>query len=67
MTEFGYLYELEINPCGCHPYDVVMTYQNHDFSKNNSVCYSFSSRYKLNKFIENRFIKNKFSNCIELN
>ena len=33
MTQFGYLIEVEFNPCGCCPTSAIVTYSKNNFSK----------------------------------
>jgi hypothetical protein len=42
LTKWGYLIEVHQNPCGCHPFDAVVTYSKPDFSRGKSWSYSFS-------------------------
>lgn len=50
LTAIGTLVELEQNPCGCHPFDILITYTN---LKHYGKGKSYSQRFENQKQIKN--------------
>lgn len=52
LSKFGYLIEVMQNPCGCHPFDLLITYSNKvTFGKGNSVSISFKNQRQINLYL----------------
>ena len=55
ITRYGDLVELEQNPCGCHPFDVIGTYTNpRTGGKGNSFSYSFGNQQQINGWVRQK-------------
>lgn len=49
LDRWGDLVECEQNPCGCHPFDVIVTYPNKEtHGKGRSVSLAFDSQQRIN-------------------
>lgn len=51
LSRFGYLVQFEQNPCGCHPFDVIITYSKDDFGKGKAVSVSFKNNHSIGAYI----------------
>lgn len=54
MTQFGYLIEVEFNPCGCCPTSAIVTYSKNNFSKGKSYSVVFKNSNAFKSFIRVR-------------
>lgn len=55
VTQWGELWELEQNPCGCHPFDVIVTYEKKfTRGKGNSITLCFSNQQQITGWARRR-------------
>lgn len=51
ITPFGHLVEIEQNPCGCHPFDIIYRHELDRGWAKNGVTISFRSQQHVNGFV----------------
>ncbi len=51
VNRYGYLIEIEQNPCRCHPFDLLITFSNDNFGKGKSYSYSYQNQRQINQKI----------------
>lgn len=55
LSNWGMLVQAWINPCGCHPNDVMVTHSNENYGEGKSYSYSFANHQQRTAWFKRHF------------